>query len=404
MRLTLIRRAMPAERLAEVDGTLAAQLAGCGVAIPAGARIAVAVGSRGIAELPRLVRGVVAWVRAQGGAPFILPAMGSHGGATADGQRAVLAGYGVTEAAVGAPVVSRMAVTALPQGDAEVPVVLADAAARADGIIVLNRVKPHTSFRGRYESGLMKMLAVGLGQAPQARAIHALGVRGLREVMPQVARQVLRHAPVLLGVAVVENARDELLCVQAIPAARIPEAEPALLELARRHRPGLPVDALDLLIVDRIGKDISGLGMDPHVIGRLGIRGEPEPASPRIGLIYVRGLTPATHGNACGMGLADLISRRAWEQIDRRATYANVLTTGCLERGKTPLIAEHDGDALAMAAGVLHRPGLQGARVLRLADTLHLEALLVSEAVLAELAGRPEVTVGASVEAFAEVW
>ncbi|MHB9107093.1 MAG: nickel pincer cofactor-dependent isomerase, group 22 [Armatimonadota bacterium] len=402
--MTFIRRRFPCERLTDVDGMLAAELAGHDAAIRPGMRVAIAVGSRGIAGLARLVAGVAAWVKARGGEPFIVPAMGSHGGATAEGQQAVLAGYGVTEAATGAPIRPSMAVVELPRGEAEVPVYYAEEAYRADGTILINRVKPHTSFTGRYESGLMKMMAIGLGKAPQARAIHALGVRGLREVMPQAAAQVLRHGNVLLGVAVVENAHDELMLLCAIPAAEIPAREPELLAIARHCQPALPVDELDLLIVDEIGKNISGLGMDTRVIGRLSIRGEAEPERPRIRLILARDLAEATRGNACGIGLADFVTRRLFEQVDLRATYANVLTTGFLERGKIPLIAETEADALAMAAAALGRESLDGTRIIRIANTLRLDALLVSPPVLAEVAGREGIEVAGEVDDIFAPW
>ena len=402
--MTLIHRWFPGGRVDDVDGALAAELTACDAAIRPGMRVAIAVGSRGIAELARLVAGVVAWVKARGGEPFIVPAMGSHGGATAEGQQVVLAGYGITEAAVGAPVRPSLAVVELSRGEAEVPVYFAEEAFRADGTILINRVKPHTSFTGRYESGLMKMLAIGLGKAVQARAIHALGVRGLREVMPQVARQALRHGNVLLGVAVVENAHDELLLIRALPAAEIPEREPELLDLARRCQPALPVDALDLLIVDEMGKNISGLGMDTRIIGRLSIRGEAEPERPRIRLIFARDLTEATHGNACGIGLADLVTRRLFEQVDLRATYANVLTTGFLERGKIPLLAESDADALAMAAAALGRNSLEGARIIRVQNTLRLDTLLVSPPVLEDMAGQDGIEVLGEAEDIFTPW
>ena len=212
-------------------GTLSRELLASGVTIPRGARIAIAVGSRGITNLLELITTTVAWVKMMGGEPFIVPAMGSHGGATAEGQRAVLAGYGVTPQAVGAPICSSMDVVTLPRGEVATEVYFNRYAATADGTILINRVKPHTSFHSRYESGLMKMLAIGLGKHRQALAIHRLGVAGLCEVMPAVARQVLRHGNVLLGIAVVENARDETLLLRALPAAAIPDEEPALLDL-----------------------------------------------------------------------------------------------------------------------------------------------------------------------------
>ncbi len=350
--------------------------------------MAIAVGSRGIANLEGLVREVVSWVRSCQAEACIVPAMGSHGGATAEGQVEVLAGYGITPDRVGAPIRSSMDVIELPRETCPVPVYFDRLASEADATILINRVKPHTSFRGPYESGLMKMLAIGLGKHRQALAIHALGVPGLREVMPAVARQVLAHSNVVLGVAVVENACDEIAALKAIPAARIPAEEPALLALARANMPSLPLDRIDLLIVDEIGKNVSGLGMDPNIIGRLKIRGQPEPNRPDIGVIVIRDLTAETHGNATGMGLADIILRQAFAKIDFKATYANVMTTGFLERGKVPMIVDTDREALTLAARTAGMPPWDQARVMRVQNTLHLEHLHASAAAVEALRGR----------------
>lgn len=366
-------------------------LADCGATIPPGAKIAVAVGSRGIANLQSIVREVVDHVRSRGAVPFIVPAMGSHGGATAEGQLEVLAGYGITEAKVGAPVRSSLEVLELARGDAETPVYFDKLAAGADGTILINRIKPHTSFHARYESGLMKMLAIGLGKHAQALAIHKLGVRGLREVMPQVARQVLTHGNILLGIAVVENARDETMLVRALPAERIPDEEPALLETARAQMPGLPVEDIDLLIVDEMGKNISGLGMDTNVIGRLKIPGQPEPDSPRIRVIYTRDLTAESHGNAVGMGLADIISRQLHAKVNFAATYENALTATFIERAKVPLIAKIDAQAIEWAMRACGSPSPDDFRVVRIRNTLQLDMLQVSPAVFAELADTPTI-------------
>ena len=381
-----VRRTFPRPGLARPGEEIRRQLDAGGVPLQAGERIAIAVGSRGIANLAEMVRATVAWVRARGADPFLVPAMGSHGGATADGQRQVLTDYGITEAAVGAPIRSSMEVIELPADGVPMPVFFDRVAAAADGTILLNRVKPHTSFHGTYESGLMKMAAIGLGKQRQAEAIHRLGVAGLRDVMPAVARQVLRHGNIRLGIAVVENAYDETMLVRAIPADRIPEEEPALLELARLNMPCLPVDRLDVLIVDEVGKNISGLGMDTNIIGRLKIRGQPEPASPDIAVIIVRGLTAESRGNATGIGLADVITRRAYAQIDLRSTYANVLTSGFLERGKIPVIADNDREALRIALGAAGLDDWTNARIVRIRNTLHLEELYVSPAVRRDMA------------------
>lgn len=391
--LVKVRQQFCASRLEDVRAELQSQLEVCGVGIRPGARIAVAVGSRGIANLAAMVRQVVAWVKSHQAVPFVVPAMGSHGGATAEGQQRVLEGYGIIESAVGAPIVSSMQTVSLPQGDAEVPVYFDAAAHGADGTILINRIKPHTSFHGRYESGLMKMIAVGLGKHAQALAIHKLGVCGLREVMPQVATEALRHGNILLGIAVVENAYDETMLVRAIPAARIAAEEPALLETARAQMPKLPVADIDLLIVEEMGKNISGLGMDTNVIGRLKIPGQPEPESPHIRVIYARDLTAETHGNAVGMGLADIVTRRLFEKIDFAATYENASTSTFLERAKVPMIADTDRHAMAWTLRACGHPNPAGLRIVRIRNTLRLDLLEVSPAVLGEVNGSEHMEV-----------
>lgn len=396
--VTRVRRTFPADRLTDIEASVSEELIRCGVNLQPGSRIAIAVGSRGIAELDRFVRAVVQWVRRCGAEPFIVPAMGSHGGATAEGQRAVLAGYGVTEENIGCPVRSSMEVVELPQGDLPTKVFLDRQAASADNTILINRIKMHTSFRGRYESGLMKMIAVGLGKHAQAQALHRLGVDGLREMMPRVAGRILTHGNILLGLAIVENAYDEPMLVRAIRAPDIPAEEPALLDIARANMPALPVDRLDVLIVDQIGKDISGLGMDPNVIGRLKIRGQPEPKSPDIRVITIHDLSAASHGNAIGMGLADIITRRLFDKIDFTSTYANVLTTTFLERAKVPIIADTDREAVRMAlqACPVSRP--DEVRLIRIRNTLRLDDLQVSLPVLNEIRTLPGIQVSGSVE------
>ena len=362
-----VRQRFVADRLTNVTGVLREELARC--TIGRGQRIAIAVGSRGIANLPAIVRGVAEWVRSQGSEPLIVPAMGSHAGATADGQRHLLEKLGIT----GAPICSTMEVVPLG-GNA----FMDRCAFAADGVIVINRVKPHTSFHGLYESGLMKMLAVGLGKQAGAAAIHRLGVPGLREEMPVVARQVLATGKIRLGIALVENAFDETLTLSAIPAAEIPAREPALLDLARVNQPRLPVDEIDVLVVDEIGKEISGTGMDTNVIGRLRIAGEVEPARPRIKRIVVRDVCG---DSAYGIGLADVTTRRLVERANWKVTQTNVETSGFVERGKIPVVRETDAAAVAWALP-------SGPRVLRIQNTLRLEWLLVSESIRQEIAGR----------------
>jgi hypothetical protein len=281
-----------------------------------------------------------------------------------------------------------MEVVELDRGGLELPVVFDAAAASADATVVVNRVKPHTDFHGPYESGLMKMIAIGLGKRVQAEALHAHGTAGLRELMPMVAACALERANVALGVAIVENARDETLLVEAIPAHRIPERETWLLDLARDHLARLPVDELDVLLVDRMGKDVSGVGMDTNVIGRIMIAGEPDPTTPRIRMIACHELTPASHGNACGMGLADVVSRRFADAVDHEVTRTNIVTSGFLLRGKLPVVADDDRQAWEFClrgAGVRDATTVRAARIV---DTLHCDELWVSDAVFDELEGR----------------
>lgn len=377
--------------LPDVAGSTDAALRASGVALPPGGRVAIAVGSRGIRELATVVGRVAAWARAQGAEPFVVPAMGSHGGATAEGQREVLESYGI--GALGVPIRATMATVALPRGDAPVPVVFDAEAAAADATVLVNRVKPHTDFHGPYESGLMKMAAIGLGKQEQAERLHAFGTVGLREHMPAVAREVLRSANIVLGVAIVENDRDETMVIEAIPAARIPLEEPRLLALAREHLPRLPVDRLDVLLVDRMGKDISGVGLDTNVIGRILITGEPDPERPRISMIGCHALTPASHGNACGMGLADVVPASFAAAVDHAVTRTNIVTSGFLRRGVLPVVADDDRHVweLCLRGAGVRDPAR--ARAARIVDTLHCNDLWVSDDVLAELAADPRVTV-----------
>ena len=376
VRLYRIRQRFASRRLDDVADALRRELQTCGISIRPGARIAIAVGSRGIANLPVIVNAVVAWVHEHAAEPFIVPAMGSHGGATAEGQQKILEGFGLSG------IVSSMEVVQLG------PDTFIDRHAfESDGVILINRIKPHTSFHGTYESGLMKMLAVGLSKHAGATAIHRHGVAGLHERIPTVARQVLATGKILFGVAIVDNACDETMVVRAIPATRIPDEEPALLELARANMPSLPIQQIDLLIVDEIGKEISGTGMDTNVIGRLRITGEPEPSSPRIKKIFVRDLRG---DSAYGIGLADVTTRRLVEKTDWDVTNTNVQASGFFDRGKLPQVAESDEQALEFALR-----GFQPdeARVIRIRNTLHLENMLVSEPLLKEFAGRETIEV-----------
>jgi len=390
-RRAAIRQPVPTAPLADVAQAVRDELARIDLRtrVAPGARIAVAAGSRGITDYALIVKTVVEELRALGTEPFIFPAMGSHGGATAEGQRGVLAEWGITERTIGCPVHSSMDVVRVGETETGITVFCDATAFASDGIVIVNRVKIHTDFHGPTESGLTKMMAIGLGKRQGAELIHARGARGLREEIPRVAAVHLAKSPILCGVAIVEDGAHSVSHIQAVPAQAIPREEPKILERARSLLAALPVEECDLLIIDRMGKDISGAGMDNNVLGRMFIDGEPEPPAPRIGLVAVLRLTEATHGNATGLGFADLASQQLIDAMDEEITRINIQTSGFLRRGIVPPIAPNDRAAVERALALLKERDGTGPRVLRIGDTLSLSRLQVSETLLPELLARP---------------
>lgn len=388
-----VRRTWDEPELADPSAAVRDQFRRLAPHIRPGARIAVAAGSRGIEGLAEVIRALVSALRDSGAEPFITPAMGSHGGGTAAGQEAILVEYGIQEAAVGAPVRSSMEVVELDQGQSPVRLFMDRQAFESDGIILVNRIKPHTDFHGRWESGLVKMSVIGLGKHAGAREVHSHGICGLRDHIPVAARQILASGRILGGIAIVENSRHRPMLLRAIPGELILNEEPVLLEVARRHLAGLPVDDLHVLIIERMGKDLSGVGIDTNVIGRIRIPGQPEPPSPRIGAIVVCDLTEASHGNAVGIGLADVVTRRLVNRIDWTATRENVVTSGFLERGKLPVVAESETEAMEIALRSCGAIPPGAARIIRIRDTLHLHEFAASPAVVDALRGRPSFEV-----------
>jgi hypothetical protein len=391
--LIKIRQRFDRGRLNDLRDALQSQLAVLDGAIRTGATVAIAAGSRGIDNLALVVRVTAEYVKARGAHPFVVPAMGSHGGATAEGQSEILKLYGISEATIGAPIRSSMDVVELPRGDLSFRIFMDRHAHESDGVILVNRIKPHTDFHGRYESGLMKMALIGLGKLEGARAVHDFGVYGLRELIGSGASQVLSTGKILAGIGLVENAFHETLQVEVLKADAIAREEPRLLNLAKRHMPRLPVDAVDVLVVDRMGKDISGVGIDPNITGRIGVSGEQDAAAPRVGAMMVCDLTAETHGNAIGVGLADVITRRLFAKIDYESTYGNVITSSFLERGKVPVVAETDREAFDMALRSCGHVPEGRERIVRILDTLHLEDVYVSPAIVDEISDRNDVEV-----------
>ncbi len=393
-RLATIRQPVPTAPLADVAQSVRNELARIelGARVAPGARIAVAAGSRGITDYALVIRTVVEELRRLGTEPFIFPAMGSHGGATAEGQREVLAEWGITEATMACPIRSSMEVARVGETTTGIPVFCDAAAFASDGIVVVNRVKIHTDFHGPTESGLTKMLAIGLGKRQGAELIHAHGVRGLRDEIPLVAAVHLARSPVLCGVAIVEDGAHNVSYVQAVPARDIPSEEPRILERSRRLMGALPVAACDLLIVDRMGKDISGGGMDGNIIGRMLIEGQPEPPQPRVGVLLALRLTEASHGNATGLGYADLVTRQLLDAMDEEITQINITTSGFLLRGRVPPAAPNDRAAVERALAMAREQRDDGPpAVVRIRDTLSLDEAQVSEHLLPALLERPGV-------------
>ena len=387
--LQLVDQMYPPGASVDVPGEVARGLRHVGLhtLVTRGARVGITAGSRGIADLPAVLRAAVAAVREAGGDPFIAPCMGSHGGATAEGQRAVLRDLGVTAESVGAEVVSSMDVVSVGESAFGVPVWASRDLAEADGVIVVNRVKPHTDFHGEVESGLVKMLVIGAGKHAGALSAHHLTVRhGFPAVLADHGERLLAGLPVLCGIAVVEDQRDRTALIEVLRPDEFFTREPALLERARELLPRLPFAQLDVLVIDRLGKDVSGTGMDTNVTGRASFWGGGErPTEPRITRIFVRGLTPATHGNACGIGMADFTTVRCAAEIDRAATDVNCLTSNSPEDARIPITCATDREAVAAA---IQTSGVRDPAEVRLAwvrDTAHLERIVVSEALLDEV-------------------
>jgi hypothetical protein len=393
MKMVKIRQAYPRPVISDIPAAVYSALKKCPLNVKQGASIAIAAGSRGIANHDGIIIAVASYFKEMGARPFIIPAMGSHGGATAAGQEAVLAGYGITEQTIGVPVVSSMDVVEIPCPNHPCRVFMDRHAWESDGVVLVNRIKPHTDFHGLYESGLIKMSVIGLGKQAQASEIHRFGVPGLREYIPLTASKVAATGKVLLGIGIVENAYDETAVIEALLPHEIFRREPHLLQLARDNMPALPVADIDVLIVDRIGKDISGTGMDPWIIGRMMIRGEPEPDRPCIRSIVACDLSDGSHGNALGVGFADVISRKLYDKIDSTITSANAVTSTFYERVKVPLTVASDREAFRCALSSCGGIADEQARVVRIRDTLHCTEAYVSMPVYEGIRSNKAITV-----------
>lgn len=365
---------------------------GIGSRIQPGSTVAIGVGSRGVANIAEAVIAVVSEVKARGAKPFIFPAMGSHGGATAQGQTEVLTGYGVTEATTGAPIRATMDTVQLGELDDGTPVFMDRYAHEADGVILINRIKPHTTFRGPIESGICKMLVIGMGKIKGATTIHGHGMDRFGEVIPRTAAFIIEHIPFLFGVGMVENAYDKTAIVEALPSETLIERETDLQARAKAMMGRIMFEEIDVLVIDRMGKEISGAGFDPNITGRnnRGVDGFDDPAVTKI---VVLDLTEKTHGNATGIGLADVITRRLFDGIDFPATYGNVITSAYLDGALIPIIMNSEREAIQLATKTVPRVKPADARIVRIRDTLTLGEIEVSAPLLDQARAHPDMDV-----------
>lgn len=357
--------------------------------IQPGMEICLTCGSRGIDNIVAITKAVADFCKERGAKPFAVPAMGSHGGATARGQLDVLASFGITEQSIGCPIRSSMETTLIGTTDEGHPVYIDKHAAAADGIILINRIKPHTSFRGTYESGLMKMMAIGLGKQKGAETCHADGFPRMHHMVPLFGKAILANAPVIFGLGILENAFDRTAQLHALTPRQIIEEEPKLLKIAAGLMPSLGFESCDVLVVDEIGKNISGCGMDPNISGVFAIAGMTGGINAQRRCIL--SLTEETHGNGYGMGAADVVTRRLYEQLDLDTVYPNSITSTSLGFAKIPVIMDGDENAIKLCVRTCHRIDKENPRIIRIKNTLKLSEFEISEALIPEMKENMEI-------------
>ena len=395
-KMTRIQQRFEAPVLTDLPAAIHTELARINAAaiIKPGETVAITAGSRGVANVATAVKATADYLKTLGAHPFVVPAMGSHGGATPEGQRSVLEHYGITEETVGAPVKATMEVVELGKTADGLPVFFDRYAAEADHVIPLNRIKAHTDFNGSIESGLMKMMVIGLGKQQGANFYHrAFFQYGFEHVITAVGGFILDRGKIAFGIGLIENAHEDTAKAVAMPAAQLLQTERELLVEAKSLMGRLPFDDLDLLIVDWTGKNMSGTGMDTNVIGRMMQNFEPEPAKPAILRIFVRDITEESDGNATGIGLADFTTTRLVDKIDRHSTYMNGITALGPQKSKIPFYYDTDREAIEVALDTIGLTEPEDARVIRIESTLRLTELDISEVLLedAKLHSRLEV-------------
>ena len=390
-RMINVNQKFQATRLSDIPAKIAEEFQRPEVRgrIKPGQSIAVGCGSRGVANIAEIATCVVRELQALGAKPFVFPCMGSHGAATAEGQKKVLESYGITEASTGVQIRASMEtaiVGHLPDGT---PVHMDKHASEADGIVVINRIKPHTGFRGATESGLTKMLSIGIGKIIGAATYHTHGMDRFPALLPAIRDVNIGARNVLFGVGIVENAYDETAVIEIVPAEKLATREPELQVIAKKSMPALYFDEIDVLIIDEMGKNISGAGFDPNITGR-NRRAINWVASTQVKKIVVLGLTRETMGNATGIGSADVITMRLWREFDVASTYANIITSANLDGAAIPMVMNTDREAISLAVKTVVRVKPQDCRIVRIRNTLQLSEIQVSEPMLDLVRSQPD--------------
>ena len=346
--------------------------------IKADMRIAITAGSRGIANVDSITKAIVEFVKSKGAQPFIVPAMGSHGGATAEGQLEILAEYHITEETMGCSIDARMDTVFLGNSELGKPVYIAKAAYEADGIIISCRLKPHNAFRGPYESGPCKMMVVGLGKQKGAESVHGDGMGKIAENLPANAKVILQKAPILCAIPCMENAYDQTCKIEAIHREQIMVREPELLRYAFSNMPSILVGEGDVLIVDEIGKNYSGTGVDPNITGTFST--EYAKGGVQVQRTCMLDLTACSHGNGLGVGLASVITKRLFEKLDPEKMYPNCLTSTVLKSAVIPIVVASDKEAIQLCIRTLNNADKENARIIRIPNSLHIGQIMLSEA------------------------
>ncbi len=369
------------------------QLMGLDKKIVPGMTVAIPVGSRGITNIQTILTTVIRWIKSRGGKPFLFAAMGSHGGGTGEGMLGVLRRLGITPDSMGASIKSSENVVQIGRTSFGSAVYCAAEAVEADGILLINRIKPHTAMRGEHESGLLKMLAVGLGRAPGAREMHCFGPLEMSRNVLEASQTFLERMNILGGIGIVENALGETALIRGFKKKDMVEGDRRLLVRARGLMPGLPVDDLDFLLVREMGKNYSGTGMDTNIIGRWCLDEFPDPPKPSIKRIAVLDLAPASRGNANGIGLADFTTARLFYKIDFNSTYLNGLTTNFIKRVMLPIILPTDKVVFEKGVASLRLEKPERARIIIIKNTLHLDEMHISASLEEKVSGRDKISI-----------